>query len=169
MSKPDLLGPWVRRFLLESLVGERNFAENTRRSDRDTLALLIPFIATATTTTVDRRPISDLAADGVRAHEVPVVPARQRFGYAGQTIPVEPIHTETRSRTLWCWGSVRGGEEASVRIDKVRHVVESHAAVHPTSLGVAPGQRDRAPSFAPAGCVTDQLRVPRTRRRRTSS
>jgi len=66
MSKPDLLGPWVRRFLLEYLVGERNFAENTRRSYRDTLALLIPFIATATTTTVDRLCISDLAADGVR-------------------------------------------------------------------------------------------------------
>ena len=27
MSKADLLGPWVRRFLLEHLVGERNFAE----------------------------------------------------------------------------------------------------------------------------------------------
>ena len=66
MSKPDLLGPWVRRFLLEYLVGERNFAENTRRSYRDTLALRIPFIATATTTTVDRLCISDLAADGVR-------------------------------------------------------------------------------------------------------
>jgi len=26
MSNPDLLGPWVRRFLLEYLVGERNFA-----------------------------------------------------------------------------------------------------------------------------------------------
>ena len=66
MSKPDLLGPWVRRFLLEYLVGERNFAENTQRSYRDTLALLIPFIATATTTTVDRLRINDLAADGVR-------------------------------------------------------------------------------------------------------
>jgi len=66
MGKVDLLGPWVRRFLLEYLVGERNFAENTRRSYRDTLALLIPFMATATTTTVDRLRISDLPADSVR-------------------------------------------------------------------------------------------------------
>ena len=65
MSKPDLLGPWVRRFLLEYLVGERNFAENTRRSYRDTLALLIPFIATTTKMTVDRLRISDLAPDHV--------------------------------------------------------------------------------------------------------
>lgn len=54
MTNADLLGPWVRRFLLEYLVGERHFAENTRRSYRDTLALLIPFIATVTKTTVDR-------------------------------------------------------------------------------------------------------------------
>lgn len=66
MSKSDLLGPWVRRFLLEYLVGERNFAENTRRSYRDTLALLIPFIATATKTTVDRLRLNNLAPDHVR-------------------------------------------------------------------------------------------------------
>ena len=66
MSKSDLLGPWVRRFLLEYLVGERNFAENTRRSYRDTLALLIPCIADATHRTVDRLCIGDLAADRVR-------------------------------------------------------------------------------------------------------
>jgi len=66
MSNPDLMGPWVRRFLLEYLVGERNFAENTRRSYRDTLALLIPFIVTARRTTVDRLRLSDLAPDHVR-------------------------------------------------------------------------------------------------------
>ncbi len=66
MSKPDLLGPWVRRFLLEYLVGERHFAANTQRSYRDTLALLIPFIATATKTSVDRLRIGDVTADGVR-------------------------------------------------------------------------------------------------------
>ena len=66
MTKPDLLGLWVRRFLLEYLIGERHFAENTRRSYRDTLALLIPFIATATKTPVDRLRIGDLTADGLR-------------------------------------------------------------------------------------------------------
>ena len=66
MSNVDLFGPWVRRFLLEYLVGERHFAENTRRSYRDTLALLIPFIATATKITVDRLRIGELTADRVR-------------------------------------------------------------------------------------------------------
>ena len=41
----QLLGPWIRRFLLEHLVGERNLARNTQRSYRDTFCLLIPFAA----------------------------------------------------------------------------------------------------------------------------
>jgi len=40
-----LLGPWVRRFLLEHLVAERNLARNTQRSYRDTLRQLLPFAA----------------------------------------------------------------------------------------------------------------------------
>ncbi len=39
----QLLGPWIRRFLLEHLVGERNLARNTQRSYRDTFCLLAPF------------------------------------------------------------------------------------------------------------------------------
>jgi site-specific recombinase XerD len=45
MTDATKLGPWVRRFLLEHLVGERNLARNTQRSYRDTLALMVPFIA----------------------------------------------------------------------------------------------------------------------------
>jgi integrase/recombinase XerD len=45
MTETAKLGPWVRRFLLDHLVGERNLARNTQRSYRDTLSLLIPFIA----------------------------------------------------------------------------------------------------------------------------
>ena len=66
MTNPDRLGPWVRRFLLEYVVGERNFAINTQRSYRDTLALLIPFLATATKTLVDRLRVEDVSADAVR-------------------------------------------------------------------------------------------------------
>jgi integrase/recombinase XerD len=45
MTDTTSLGGWVRRFLLEHLVGERNFARNTQRSYRDTLRLLLPFTA----------------------------------------------------------------------------------------------------------------------------
>ena len=61
MTKPDRLGPWVRRFLLEYVVGERNFAVNTQRSYRDTLALLIPFLVTDED---PRGPVACRARDG---------------------------------------------------------------------------------------------------------
>ena len=35
-----LLGPWIRRFLLEHLPSERNLSCNTQQSYRDTLILL---------------------------------------------------------------------------------------------------------------------------------
>ena len=40
MRETTLLGPWIRRFLLEHLVSERNLAPNTRRSYRDAMCLL---------------------------------------------------------------------------------------------------------------------------------
>ena len=67
MRDPNLLGPWVRRFLLEHLVTDRNLARNTQRSYRDTLVLLLPFISKARETAVDRLTIADLSPAGVRA------------------------------------------------------------------------------------------------------
>src|ERR1700704_5455729 len=43
MKNDSLLGPWIRRFLLEHLVAERNLSRNTQASYRDTLTLLLPF------------------------------------------------------------------------------------------------------------------------------
>lgn len=63
----DLLGPWVRRFLLEHMVSERNLARNTQRSYRDTLCLLLPFIARATRRRLDLLTIDDLSVARVRA------------------------------------------------------------------------------------------------------
>jgi site-specific recombinase XerD len=56
----------MRRFLLEYLVGERNFATNTQRSYRDTLCLLIPFLAATTRATVDRLTIRHATAEIIR-------------------------------------------------------------------------------------------------------
>lgn len=43
MKDESLLDPWIRRFLLEHLVAERNLSRNTQASYRDTLKLLLPF------------------------------------------------------------------------------------------------------------------------------
>jgi integrase/recombinase XerD len=67
MSDTVLLGPWIRRFLLEHLVGERNLSRNTQRSYRDTLALLMPFISAKVRKPVDQISATDLSADGVRS------------------------------------------------------------------------------------------------------
>lgn len=66
MRDPSLLGPWVRRFLLEHLIGERNLARNTQRSYRDTLRLLLPGTARRARKAVDRLGVTDLSADRVR-------------------------------------------------------------------------------------------------------
>ena len=66
MRSHSLLGPWVRRFLLEHLVAERNLARNTQVSYRDTLALLLPFISRKAGAAVDRLMVDDVSADRVR-------------------------------------------------------------------------------------------------------
>jgi len=61
MNDRTPLGPWIRRFLLEHVVAERNLARNTQTSYRDTLALLLPFLSATTTTSVDRLAVEDLS------------------------------------------------------------------------------------------------------------
>ena len=67
MKDETLLGPWVRRFLLEHLVAERNLARNTQVSYRDTLALLLPFASKHGGHAIDRMTVEDLAPSMVRS------------------------------------------------------------------------------------------------------
>ncbi len=66
MTKSTLLGPWLRRFLLEHLVAERNLATNTQKSYRDMLTLLLPFVTRKLSKSVDRLTIDDLSPQVVR-------------------------------------------------------------------------------------------------------
>lgn len=67
MTNNQLLGPWIRRFLLEHLQQDRNLRENTQRSYRDCLVLLLPFLANKVGQAVERLTIDHLSADHVRA------------------------------------------------------------------------------------------------------
>ena len=67
MRDTAVLGPWVRRFLLEHLVAERNLARNTQVSYRDSLTLLLPFVGHHAKSDVDRLLVEDVSADRVRA------------------------------------------------------------------------------------------------------
>ncbi len=66
MTDTRRLGPWVRRFLLEHLINERNLSRGTQRSYRDTLTLLIPFVARKACKSVDELDVVDVSADLVR-------------------------------------------------------------------------------------------------------
>ena len=66
MMNTVLLGTWVRRFLLEYLVKERNLSNNTRTSYRDMLVLLLPYAATHLKKTVDRLTVTDLSPELLR-------------------------------------------------------------------------------------------------------
>jgi site-specific recombinase XerD len=60
------MGSWVRRFLLEHMVAERNLSLNTQASYRDTLVLLLPFLSNLTKTAADRLLVEDLSGDAVK-------------------------------------------------------------------------------------------------------
>ncbi len=63
MPDDRLLGVWVRRFLLEHIVAERNLSRNTQRSYRDTFALLLPFISARKRKFIDRLCVVDFSSD----------------------------------------------------------------------------------------------------------
>jgi integrase/recombinase XerD len=66
MSDQSKLGPWVRRFLLEHMVADRNLSRNTQKSYRDTLALLLPYAAGVVSKAIDHLTVEHLSVDVVR-------------------------------------------------------------------------------------------------------
>lgn len=66
MTDSTLLGPWIRRFLLEHLVAERNLALNTQKSYRDMLMQLLPYAAGQAKKAVDRLTVDDLSPQVIR-------------------------------------------------------------------------------------------------------
>lgn len=67
MNNTNLIGPWIRRFLLEHLIGERNLARNTQESYRDALTLLLPYAGKELKKPVDRLSIEDISPDLTRS------------------------------------------------------------------------------------------------------
>lgn len=67
MTKSLLLGTWIRRFLFEHLVAERNLSVNTQKSYRDMLMKLLPYLAKKNRKSIDQLMISDLSAQSIRS------------------------------------------------------------------------------------------------------
>ena len=112
MSDATSLGVWVRRFLLEHLVGERNLARNTQHSYRDTLVLLLPFVAAKLNKPLDRLTPIDLSADLVRLFLTHVEESRQ-CSVATRNQRLAALHALARfvgerspEHIVWC-GQIR--------------------------------------------------------------
>jgi site-specific recombinase XerD len=112
MPDAALLGPWVRRFLLEHLVGERNLARTTQQSYRDTLRLLLPFTARSAHRPIDRLGVEDLSADRIRAF-LQELEEERGCGIATRNQRLAAIHSLARfigqhspEHIRWC-GEVR--------------------------------------------------------------
>lgn len=66
MPNTDLIGNWIKRFLLEYLVNERNLSRNTQASYRDALALLLPFIAKKESIKIDQLSIPHFRPENLK-------------------------------------------------------------------------------------------------------
>lgn len=67
MTKSNILGTWVKRFLLDYLITERNLSINTRSSYRDMIILLLHYLSSHLKKSVDRLLITDISAELIRA------------------------------------------------------------------------------------------------------
>ena len=66
MTNHTLLAPWIKRFLQEYLISDRNLSANTQHSYRDTLCLLLPFIARQAKKTIEKIKVEDISAERVK-------------------------------------------------------------------------------------------------------
>jgi site-specific recombinase XerD len=108
MTDSILLGPWIRRFLLEYLVTECNLARNTQRSYRDTFCLLIPFVAQRAKKEVDQIAVTDISLDVVRLF-LQHLEEYRKCGVATRNQRLAAIHSLARfigmrspEHIVWC-------------------------------------------------------------------
>jgi integrase/recombinase XerD len=151
MRDPSLLGPWIRRFLMEHLVSERNLALNTRRSYRDTLQLLLPYIARCARKPVDRLNVLDVSADRLRQF-LSDLEEKRHCGIATRNQRLAAIHALARFVGLhaaelveWC-GQVRTVpfKKAPCALITYLEKPEMDALLAAPDTATAQGRRDHA-------------------------
>jgi site-specific recombinase XerD len=151
MRAAGLIGPRIRRFLLEHLIGERNLARNAQRSYRDALRLLLPYVARSARKPVDRLAVTDVPADRVRQSRRDVGERRGR-AIATRNQRLAALHARARFIGLhapelveWC-GRVRAVpfEKAPKALITYLEKPERDALLAAPDRGTAQGRRDHA-------------------------
>ncbi|MGB8694547.1 MAG: tyrosine-type recombinase/integrase [Steroidobacteraceae bacterium] len=112
MRDQTLLGPWLRRFLLEHLVTERNLSLNTQHSYRDTLRQLLPFAVSKASMSVDHLRVVDITPAVVRQF-LGYVEQERRCGIGTRNQRLAAVHALARfigehspEHVAWC-GQIR--------------------------------------------------------------
>jgi site-specific recombinase XerD len=151
MRDNTLIGPWVRRFLLEHLVTDRNLAHNTQTSYRDTLVLLLPFLSKAQEKVVDRLVVDDLSPSLVRSFLEYLEKGRGCSG-ATRNLRLATIHSLAKfigmhspEHVAWCAGIraipfKKSAKPTLTYLDKP----EMDALLNTPDLGTPLGRRDYA-------------------------
>jgi len=151
MNDLTLMGPWVRRFLLEHLIAERNLARNTQRSYRDALTLLIPFAADQLHQPVDRLQVVDVSADLLRLFLADLEQARQ-CAITTRNQRLAAVHALARfvgehspEHIAWC-GQIRSVpfKKASKTVVPYLDKPQMAALLAAPERGTAQGRRDHA-------------------------
>jgi site-specific recombinase XerD len=151
MTDTSLLGPWVRRFLLEHLVGERNLARNTQQSYRDTLRLLLPFAARRAHRPIDRLGVEELSADRIRAF-LQELEEKRGCGIATRNQRLAAIHSlahfiglHSPEHVRWC-GEIRAIPIKTAPRPLVTYLEkeEMDALLTAPDVNTAQGRRDHA-------------------------
>lgn len=92
MRDTTLRGPWIRRFLLEHLIAERNLARNTQISYRDTLIVLLPFLGKSLNTPIDRLSVEQMSPKLIRRF-LEHLEKERRCGGATRNLRLAAIHS----------------------------------------------------------------------------
>ena len=101
MRDANLIGPWVRRFLLEHVIADRNFARNTQVSYRDAMVLLLPYLSNLLHKGVDRLTVDDLSPPGVRSFLEYLEKDRGCCG-ATRNLRLATIHSLAKFIAMYC-------------------------------------------------------------------
>jgi integrase/recombinase XerD len=151
MRDASLLGPWVRRFLMEHMVSERNLARNTQQSYRDSFRLLLPAIARRARKPIDRLVVTDMSADRVRQF-LADLEEKRRCAIATRNQRLAAIHALARFIGLhapelveWC-GQVRTVpfKKAPRTLVTYLEKPEMDALLEAPDMTTAQGRRDHA-------------------------
>jgi integrase/recombinase XerD len=151
MRNQNVLGTWVRRFLLEHIVSERNLSRNTQISYRDALVILLPYAASTVKTQIDKLTVDDLSPEVLRRFLEHLETDRKCSG-ATRNARLGAIHSLARfignhspEHVAWC-AAVRSIPFRKVQQPTMAYLdkPEIDAILNAPSRRTAQGQRDHA-------------------------